>query len=112
MKKNLLLLAFSVFMLLQIGCAAFQSQKRINLAPFAENAVSIVSDIEYGLSKARAVHIRPFIGGEAAEAYRMQWNRINRYLRGIVAYSVQIVTISESGISDTEKSVSLHQIHL
>jgi len=42
----LLILAITI---LSSGCAAFQSQKKINLAPFAENAVSIVSEVEYGL---------------------------------------------------------------
>jgi hypothetical protein len=86
------------------GCAAFQAQKKINLAPFAENAVSIVSEVEYGLSQARAVHVRPFLGGPATIEYREEWNKMGRFLRGIVAYSIQIVTISQSDISDKKKS--------
>jgi hypothetical protein len=92
------------FMMLQVGCAALQTQKKINLAPFAENAVSIVSEVEYGLSQARAVHVRPFLGGPATIEYEEEWNKMGRFLRGIVAYSIQIVTISQSDMSDKKKS--------
>jgi hypothetical protein len=91
------------------GCAAFQAQKKINLAPFAENAVSIVSEVEYGLSQARAIHTRPFIGGPATIEYQEQWNKMGRFLRGIVAYSVQIVTISQSDMSDSKKAAALSE---
>jgi hypothetical protein len=108
MRKILVSFLFGVgLMTLLISCAASQAQKKINLAPFAENAVSIVSEVEYGLSQARAIHIRPFIGGPATIEYQEQWNRMGRILRGIVAYSVQIVTISQSDMSDKEKAAAL-----
>jgi len=107
MIKNVLLMLSIIFMTLQIGCAAFQAQKKINLAPFAENAVSIVSEVEYGLSQARAIHIREFIGGPASQSYRDQWVKMGRFLKGIVAYSVQIVTISQSDMSDNKKAGKL-----
>jgi len=104
--KKILLISFLLIVVstYTMGCAAFQAQKKINLAPFAENAVSIVSEVEYGLSQARATHIRPFIGGPESENYRAQWVKMGRFLRGIVAYSVQIVTISQSDMSDTKKA--------
>jgi len=103
---SLLIIAITI---LSSGCAAFQPQKKINLAPFAENAVSIVSEVEYGLSQARAIHTRPFIGGPATIEYQDQWNKMGRFLRGIVAYSVQIVTISQSDMSDKKKAASLSE---
>lgn len=105
------LITYSLFLIMIIvfnfGCAAFQSSKRVNLAPFAENAVSIVSEVEYGLSQARAIHVRPFIGGPASQAYRDQWVKMGRFLKGIVAYSVQIVTISQSDMSDSKRAGKL-----
>jgi len=108
MRKNLIILLSAIaFMVFQVGCAAFQSQKKVNLAPFAENAVSIVSEVEYGLSKARAIHVRSFIGGPATQTYKAQWIKMGRFLRGIVAYSVQLVTISQSDMSDNKKARAL-----
>jgi hypothetical protein len=101
---GLYIMLVTLISIFQLGCTAFQSQKRVNLAPFAENAVSIVSEVEYGLSQARAIHIRPFIGGPASQAYRTQWNLMGRVLKGIVAYSVQIVTISQSDMSESKKA--------
>ena len=93
--------------LMAVGCASFQSKQRVNLAPFAENAVSIVSEVEYGLSQARAIHTREFIDGPAVKHYEAQWKKVGRILRGIVAYSIAVVTISESNISDEEKAGAL-----
>jgi len=101
------LMLFILISVLISGCAAFQAQKKMNLAPFAENAVSIVSEVEYGLSQARAIHIRPFIGGPATIEYQAEWNKMGRFLRGIVAYSIQIVTISQSDMSETKKAEAL-----
>ena len=98
---TLLLIVITIF---NFGCAAFQSSKKINLAPFAENAVSIVSEVEYGLSQARAIHVRPFLDGPAVGKYRQSWDRLAKLLRGIVAYSVQVVTISQSELSDNKKA--------
>ncbi len=110
MKKILIFtLLITAISLLSSGCAAFQSQKKINLAPFAENAVSIVSEVEYGLSQARAIRTRPFIGGPATIEYQEQWNTMGRFLRGIVAYSVQVATISQSDMSDKKKAAALSE---
>lgn len=110
MKKILIFsLLITAISLLSSGCAAFQSHKKINLAPFAENAVSIVSEVEYGLSQARAIRTRPFIGGPATIEYQEQWNTMGRFLRGIVAYSVQVATISQSDMSDKKKAAALSE---
>jgi hypothetical protein len=93
--------------LMVAGCASFQSKQRVNLAPFAENAVSIVSEVEYGLSQARTIHIRNFIDGPAVKAYEAQWKKVGKILRGIVAYSIHVVTVSESNMSEKEKAVAL-----
>ena len=104
MKRLLQLLFLILLTFLIASCAAFKSSKKINLAPFAENAVSIVSEIQYGLSEGRAIHTRPFIDGPAVENYRETWRKLGRFLRGIVAYSVQVVTISQSDMKDNEKA--------
>jgi len=104
--RKILLFCFLIIVVstFTMGCAAFQAQKKVNLAPFAENAVSIVSEVEYGLSQARAIHVRPFLGGPATVEYKEEWNKMGRFLRGIVGYSIQVVTISQSDMSDKKKA--------
>jgi hypothetical protein len=107
MKQIVIVPTVLALVLMAAGCASFQSKQKVNLAPFAENAVSIVSEVEYGLSQARAIHTREFIDGPAVKEYEAQWTRVGRILRGIVAYSIHVVTVSESNLSDKEKAGAL-----
>jgi len=107
MKHTITLLTSLALALMAVGCASFQSKQKVNLAPFAENAVSIVSEVEYGLSQARAIHTREFIDGPAVKEYEAQWKRLGGVLRGIVAYSIHVVTVSESNLSDKERAGAL-----
>ena len=45
MKKSKQPLIIILLTILMTNCATFKSSKKVNLAPFAENAVSIVSKI-------------------------------------------------------------------
>jgi ribosomal protein S8 len=107
MKHTVTVLTVLALVLMTVGCATFQSKQKVNLAPFAENAVSIVAEVEYGLSQARAIHVREFIDGPAVKEYEAQWKRVGKILRGIVAYSIAVVTISESNLTDKEKANAL-----
>jgi len=98
------IIAIFLLAIILVGCSAFQSTKKINIAPFAENAVSIVSEIEYGLSKGRAIHIRSFLDGPNVQEYEKTWQKLSMFLKGIVAYSIKVVTISMSDLDDNEKA--------
>ena len=106
MKKFIVYLVLVAMISMQ-GCAYFQKKQRVNLAPFAENAVSIVSEIEYGLSKAKSIHTRKYLNGPAVQKYKERWSKLGGMLRVIVAYSIQLVTISESPMSDSKKADAL-----
>ena len=98
------IIAVFILAIILAGCSTFQSSKKINLAPFAENAVSIVSEIEYGLSKGRAIHIRPFLNGPNVQEYKKTWQKLSVFLTGIVAYSIKVVTISMSDLDENKKA--------
>ena len=104
MKTFLQPLALIISTIIITSCSAFQSHQKINLAPFAENAVDIVSEVEYGLSQARVIHIRPYIDGPKVAKYRQRWVRLGGLLKGIVAYSVQVVTIAQSDLSGNDRA--------
>ena len=89
------------------GCSTFQAKKEVNLAPFAENAINIVSDIELGLIKARTIYTRPFVDGPAVATYTEAWQQMDELLRGIVAYSVEVVTISQSKMKEQDQAAAL-----
>jgi hypothetical protein len=79
----------------------------MNLAPFAENTIAMTGDINYGLWQARPVYLRPHIEGPEVQNYAEKWAKIRRVLNGIVAYSVEVVTLSESLLDGPERAVAL-----
>ena len=92
------------------GCStyrAFKASRRVNLTPFAENTIAMTSDINYGLWEARPVYLRPHVNGPEVQKYAEKWGKIHRVLNGIVAYSVEVVTLSESLLNGPERAVAL-----
>jgi hypothetical protein len=94
-----------------LGCSAarkpFRSTTRVNLAPFAEHTIAMASDVQYGLGQARTTYLRPFVDGPEVENYVAMWHKVRRVIRGIVAYSVEIVTLSESTLDGPERCNAL-----
>lgn len=92
------------------GCANFRSSKHVNMAPFAENTVSLVADIRQGMDAQTAVYLRDYIDGSPVEQYGEHWRAYRPMLRGIAAYSITIVTISKLRLNDSEKSHKLADV--
>jgi hypothetical protein len=88
---------------LNCGCSMFKSHTRVDMAPFAENTISLVADISYGLNQQHARHLRRYMGDEPLRAYQAQWQQMRPLLRGIAVYSLALVTISKSDLTETEK---------
>lgn len=107
MKATATVLSLVLVASLASGCATFVGRKHVNLAPFAENAVSVAADIEYGLVRTRTVYDRPYVDGPAVAHYTSQWGGVRTMLRGIVAYAVEVVTISQSHMSEPEQAHAL-----
>ena len=73
------------------------------MAPFAENTISLVADISYGLNRQHAVHLRKYMDDPAVAAYQEGWESMRTVLRGVAAYSLAVVTVSKSNLSEQEK---------
>lgn len=101
MKKTILVVILSLLLL--NGCSYFKSSQRIDMAPFAENTISLVADISYGLNKGHAIHLRKYMHGEPIKEYQYHWERMRPVLRGIATYSLALVTISKSNMSEADK---------
>jgi hypothetical protein len=96
------------------GCSKFLKTESENLAPFANQSISLVSSLNYGLSDNEILYLRkiddyidedkPFERFDALE------NQVGSQLKALVTYSIQIVTISEQNISENEKSKELADI--
>ena len=96
------------------GCTKFLKQESENLTPFANQTISLVSSLDYGLSDNEVLYLReiedyidednPFDRFDALE------NQVGNQLKALVTYSIQIVTISERDISENKKSNELADI--
>ncbi len=110
MKGTRFLRAVCIFILLLSivsGCSYFKERRRVNLAPFAENTIALTADIQYGLSQFHPVYLYHHLDGPKVEVLVQRWKRLRRILGGVMAYSIEVVTISESTISRAEQAEEL-----
>jgi hypothetical protein len=80
-----------------------------NLAPFAEQTISMVGELNYSVSREEIIYLRgmvDYMGGKKfLERYEKLTQQVIRMLKGMVAYSLQVVAISEQSIP-VEKKVN------
>lgn len=90
-----------------IGCSAFKSQKRVDLAPFAENMITLAADIQYGLGQDNPVYLRNFANGPKVLEAKVYASKVRAVIRGIIAYSLELVSLADSKMSGKERAVAL-----
>lgn len=112
-KTNKLIMLLTV-MLVLTGCAKFLKQESENLTPFANQSISLVSSLNYGLSDNEILYLREieeYIDEDKPfDRFKALENQVGNQLKALVAYSIQIVTISERDISENKKSNELADI--
>ncbi len=104
-----------IFVLLAMlsGCASigskFMQTESENLGPFATQTIAIVGESDFGFTERRAVYIRKYakVGSATTSAEVKQFfansAAADRLFRGIIEYSMKIVALSESEISQQEQ---------
>ena len=111
MKKRKLRVMFLVCLLWMLaGCGGkFTKTQSEDLAPFADQTLSMVADISGGVEAARTITVQQLIDWEDPEIkeYVRLRGEINVVFRAIVLYSLDIVAISESSKSGEEKTAAL-----
>ena len=61
-----------VILSIQTGCSYLRSEQRLDLAPFAENTISLAAEIEYGMTESsRLVNLRELWDDPAIIEHRM-----------------------------------------
>jgi hypothetical protein len=101
-----LLLAVCVI-LPSLGCSYFQPSTSANLAPFAEQTLAMAGSFEHSLGQGRLVYARHLAQGPETARYKESLGELQGHVRGIVAYSLQVVTVAESGLPADEKAKEL-----
>lgn len=88
------------------GCGItrpFKASRRIDMAPFAENTISLVAEISYGLNHKNSAYLGKYADGPPIVEYREHWLRMRSVLRGVATYSLALVTISKSNLTEEER---------
>ena len=101
-----LLLAACVI-LPSLGCSYFQTSTAANLAPFADQTLAMAGSVEHSLGQGRLVYARHLAQGPETARYKESLAELQGHVRGIVAYSLQVVTVAESGLPADEKAKEL-----
>ena len=96
----------ATFLLAGCSSSKWLKTESANLAPFAEQTISMVGQLNYSVSREEILYLRGMIdymgGPEVLDRYLGLEEQVIRMLKGMVAYSLQVVAISEQDIS-TEK---------
>lgn len=99
-----------VTMALLPGCSGlskkFTSEEKVNLEPFATTTIQMVSTIGYGLERSDSILIRPYLSPEdKPELQRLLTleDELHHVLKGLIAYSLKIVTLSSSNRTEPQK---------
>ena len=107
--SSFILSASILFLITGCSSSKWMKYETANLAPFAEQTISMVGQLNYSVSREEILYLRGMIdymgGPEVLDRYLGLEDQVIRMLRGMVAYSLQVVAISEQGIS-TEKQVN------
>ncbi|MCK4680609.1 hypothetical protein KAT82_05755 [bacterium] len=90
-----------------LGCSHFTPSTSANLAPFAEQTLAMAGSVEHSLGQGRLVYARHLAKGPETTRYKASLTELQGHIRGIVAYSLQVVTVAESGLPTDEKASEL-----
>ncbi|MEA3408822.1 MAG: hypothetical protein U9Q95_00580 [Candidatus Eisenbacteria bacterium] len=101
------LLLVACMILPSFGCSHFVPSTAANVAPFAEQTLAMAGSIDHSLGQGRLVYARHLAQGPETARYKESLGELQGHVRGIVAYSLQVVTVAESGLPADEKAKEL-----
>jgi len=89
------------------GCSKFQSKKRLHLAPFAEDMIALAGDVQYELGRHQPVYLQGYTDVPESREMEVLSFKIRAVMRGIIGYSIQVVTLGESELSGPDRCLAL-----
>jgi len=87
----------------------FTPTTRENLGPFADQTITLMTRSHSIFRQDRAILTRSYIDKDSPEVQELNQlsEKVDRLLRAIIAYSIEIVTLAESQKQETEKAIAL-----
>jgi hypothetical protein len=103
---GLLVLALTASVLAS-GCASFKSSRGIDVAPFAQNTVGMIGEVQRVSRPVVWVQLKPYEALPSVQAVREANLPTRALMRGVALYSTQIVSIYGSPLSESRKVAEL-----
>ncbi len=79
----------------------------MDLTPFAENMIALAGDIQYGLAQQEVIYLRNYSDIPEVDNLNVYLDKMRAVMRGSIAYSIEVVTLSNSRLSGSEQSIAL-----
>jgi hypothetical protein len=89
------------------GCSTFKATKGIDVAPFAQNTVGMVGEVQRAAKPLVWVQLKKYEALPSVVDVRQAFLPTRSLMRGIALYSTQVVSIYSSPISDSRKAAEL-----
>ena len=107
MKRGLHLLMLALCASSFVGCSSFKSSRHIDMGPFAENTVSMLLDAQSAVMPFEWHYLREYREGAMADSMQAEVERLRSVFRGIGFYSIEVVALNQSRLSDKERAAKL-----
>ncbi len=85
------------------GCSYVTKSKKLDMQPFAENTVTAIGEMRKIESPMIWIRLRPLYNHPALLEARKSAKSLLELVRGVNSYSLQVVSLNESRISDRTK---------
>src|SRR5512138_457005 len=89
------------------GCRYFKAERRVDMQPFAENTVTAIGEMRKIQAQPVWIRLRAYFSDPSVLETRATAKPLLDLVRGVNAYSLQVVSLNESRISDRNKSREL-----
>jgi hypothetical protein len=98
---------FAVLATAASGCSYFTKTKKLDMQPFAENTVTAIGEMRKIESPPIWIRLRPHSRHPSLAETRRSRNALVDLVRAVNAYSLQVVSLNDSRISDRNKAREL-----
>jgi hypothetical protein len=89
------------------GCSVFRGSKRVDMQPFAENTVTAIGEMRKMQTPPVWIRLRPYLNHPSVLETRKAAAPLFALVRGVNIYSLQVVSLNDSPISERNKSREL-----
>lgn len=89
------------------GCSSFKKTTRLDMGRFAEDMIAVAGEIQYSLGQKKAIYIRDYLDTPELVPLKYQTELAKALVRGVIGYSIQLVTVGDSRKPDPEKALAL-----